>query len=367
MEHGKNAKSLNIRKFFLYFRVRHLPRGKAAVSLLVIVLVAGTALITRSAVLAEQSGSSPSNNQTSRIQSLYNDLNGLSYGSDTNSPDWGSLWNRIATSAKWLPSGDVTANDVKAGKTFYNGSRAQQTGTYQSPGICSTQQYTDDYGNQTDNCTGNYSWTTPVLAVTGDDKMDPQTGLVWSQALYNNSGTVTFIASGSPTGWSRNGWVSFYVNPPANVSTGDTYTADGITFTIATTFGYANYYIPTHDSGTSLPSSTGTLTKVSGSGPGTITYLGVYSSPNIDLGNKTASQLCSERGNGWRLPTQKELMQAYIDGAKFNLSLATYSFIPSTINDSSSVYYFGVSLANGGSGYTTDMYSTNAVRCVRQP
>jgi hypothetical protein len=67
-------------------------------------------------------------------------------------------------------------------------------------------------------------------------------------------------------------------------------------------------------------------------------------------------------GNGWRLPTQKELMQAYIDGSNFNLSQpATYFW--------SATEYSGTSawLVNLSFGYTTNNTKVIAtqVRCVR--
>jgi len=41
---------------------------------------------------------------------------------------------------------------------------------------------------------------------------------------------------------------------------------------------------------------------------------------------RTVSQLCSERDNGWRLPVQKELLRAYIDGAYWNLTNPANNF-----------------------------------------
>lgn len=83
---------------------------------------------------------------------------------------------------------------------------------------------------------------------------------------------------------------------------------------------------------------------------------------NIAVGNKTAITLCSGMGNGWRLPTQKELMQAFIDGEYFNLSWPENNFWSLTQYSSTNALY--VNFANGG--VSTDTKTTTApVRCVR--
>ena len=87
------------------------------------------------------------------------------------------------------------------------------------------------------------------------------------------------------------------------------------------------------------------------------------SSPNnIAVGNKTAITLCSGMGNGWRLPTQKELMKAYVDGSYFSLTQTAVRLWSATQYDTSSMWT--VYLNNGttvnltkGSGYS--------IRCVR--
>lgn len=234
------------------------------------------------------------NGLTSVFLGLYNSLVSSNYGSDTNTPDLGSKWNRITTASKWTPSGDGLASQMKAGQTFYNNSRIQITGTYPAPGPCATQAWHDSYGapvTQTTNCTNNITWTTPSPVVTGDDKQDPVNGLVWSKYLANNAGTATFVASGGNT-WS---WDASAAN-------------------------------------------------------------------NIAVGNKTAITLCSSQGNGWRLPSQKELMQAYIDGSFFNLTNPSSTFWSSTQYGSTSAW--SVYLYNGATNNGT-MSNTTSVRCVR--
>ena len=89
---------------------------------------------------------------------------------------------------------------------------------------------------------------------------------------------------------------------------------------------------------------------------------GTTDADSVAVGSKTASQLCSERGNGWRLPSEKELMQAYIDGSFWNLSNPANSFWSRTEYGATGAYY--VNLSSGGTVNTTKTVSTY-VRCVR--
>ena len=81
-----------------------------------------------------------------------------------------------------------------------------------------------------------------------------------------------------------------------------------------------------------------------------------------DNNGKTAIELCSERGNGWRLPTQKELMQAYIDGSFWNLSQSVAYHWSSTENSGANAWFVYLSGGITGNNIKTTAY---AVRCVR--
>lgn len=83
---------------------------------------------------------------------------------------------------------------------------------------------------------------------------------------------------------------------------------------------------------------------------------------NIAVGNKTAITLCSAMGNGWRLPAQKELMQAYIDGSNFNLSQPASDFWSATEYSSTGAWY---AFLGNGSTLDRNKTNTNQVRCVR--
>ena len=323
-------------------------------------------------VFAEQSGSTPGSNATSRIKTLYTDLTSLTYGSDTDSPDWGAYWNRIKTAAKWVPTGTAVEADVATGKTFYNTTRGAKTGTgtvtnLTPAGPCPTQQYYDAYGapvTETTNCS--LTWkANPGGTVTGDDAVagrggyDPRTGLTWSNYLKNNAGTIQFVASGGSS-WNWNGQLRFTVTA-ANATVGATYTNNGQTFTVVTTIAGTTILTTTP---TGSPAASGTLTKATGTGDATITFSSANATDlvNAAVGGKSASQLCTSQNNGWRLPTEKELLQAYIDGANFNLTQPSNNYW--SLTESNSLNAYCVYLIDG---YTINPNKTSGynVRCVR--
>jgi hypothetical protein len=82
-------------------------------------------------VLAEQSGDTPESGMTSYIKQIYDSLVTLTYGSDAGGGwgNWGAMWNRIRSAAEWAPDGTATAGDVVYGKTFYGLTRDPLTGT----------------------------------------------------------------------------------------------------------------------------------------------------------------------------------------------------------------------------------------------
>ena len=98
-------------------------------------------------------------------------------------------------------------------------------------------------------------------------------------------------------------------------------------------------------------------------GGSTWSWDGTTNANSIAVGGKTAKELCSERGNGWRLPTQKELMQAYITGSYFNLTNPSHYFWSAAEYSASSAWY--VSLTNGTTYDYGKSTNSNYVRCVR--
>ena len=266
--------------------------------------VASVALVGSRYVLAEQSGSSPDSGATSYIKATYDSIVALGHGSVSAGSwgDWGSYWNRIRSAAEWLPSGNATVTDVVTGKTFNNNSRTQATGTRQVAGPCSTQAYQDDHASATQSNNCSKTWTTNPTPVTGDDNRAPG----------GNFDPVTSIT------WSM------------------------LLLRTGTTIGFSSATNTTFSWGNTHANNLGITAPVAG--------------------DRTAIQLCADQGNGWRLPTQKELMQAYIDGSYWNLTQPSNYFWSAT--ESGSTYAWYVTLNNG---YTNHYSKTSAyqLRCVR--
>ena len=85
---------------------------------------------------------------------------------------------------------------------------------------------------------------------------------------------------------------------------------------------------------------------------------------NIAVGNKTALTLCSGMGNGWRLPTQKELVQAYIDGAYWRLTQTSSRLWSATQHNASASSIWAAYLTTG-SVVNVAKGTLVQVRCVR--
>lgn len=249
--------------------------------------------VSISYVLAEKpTGDTPESGATSYIKATYDSIVALGHGSVAAGAwgDWGSYWNRIRSAAEWLPSGNADATDVVSGKTFYKDSRSEATGTKLVVGPCPTQAYHDSHASATAGNNCSQTWENET-SVTGSEKKDPVTGLIWSNLLVNNAGTPTFSPS-TNSAWS---WDA-------------------------------------------------------------------SAAANVAVGGKTAIQICSERGDGWRLPTEKELMQAYIDGSNFNLTQPASYFWSAAELSSTSAWV--VYLTNGNT-LTTNKALGGQVRCVR--
>jgi hypothetical protein len=273
----------------IFQTITEVVKSPTVLTLLVGALIGGAVVGGSMMVSAESFPGGTDNGKTSRIKQLTDDLAALNYGSPSNTPDWGANWNRIATSAKWTPSGDTTPADVMVGKTFYGNNRTQQTGTKPVTGVCPTQAWHDNAAgaNKPDSCV--FDWVTPTPTLPGDDKKDPNTGLVWSKCLLGTGGAVDFAPSTACTAYS---WDKTHANN----------------------------------------------------------------------NGKTAIELCSDRGNGWRLPTQKELMQAYVDGSNYNLVTPAAGHWSATEHSATSAWYTTLS---SGSTYNTSKATAYQVRCLR--
>lgn len=263
-------------------------------------------------------GSIPSSGVTSRIKTIDDALTVLGFGSSGSGVwgDWGAMWNRIYSAGIWDASlGDAVASDVVSGKKFYAGAnRTLLTGTYSAPASIdySLQQFSarDDLAGPPSNGAEDYQGEESTWTSTVTN--------VWQDTrtgLYwsNDRGAMT----NSYTAISLNTCDFFTTTPRGNYAGGD---AD---------CGVAINYCAT-----------------------------------LDFGGKT----------DWYLPSQKEAMQAFIDGiynqagttlanaATFTGSANFWSYSERSNSDSNAWFYNlsvgTVNIASKGTSYN--------VHCVRR-
>ncbi|MFH1543474.1 MAG: DUF1566 domain-containing protein [Patescibacteria group bacterium] len=309
-----------------------------AIGFLVTVMI--TVPIT-SIVFAEQSGDTPESGVTSRIKQVYDSLVSLTYGSDSTGGwgDWGEFWNRIRSAAEWTPDGTATSDVVVAGETFYSDSRIPLTGTLALTGNVTP----DDvflgktfYGNSFTQQTGTWSFL-------GD--ADPA-HVFAGETFYNNSnvlqtGTWSFLGDATE----------------GDVLTGKTFYSNSstlLTGTAAPPIDFTNQQYSTRDdyagvggggaedymgeesvwtspianvwkderTGVYWSSNQGSMTNnFTAMSLNTCDFFNTtpresYAGGDADCG--VAINYCATLNFGdrtdWYLPSQKELMQAYIDG-----------------------------------------------------
>jgi len=320
-------------------------------------------------VFAETSGSSPESGTSSRIKTAYDWLvaKGTNYGS-TDAPDWdsattyawGTWWNRIMESAAWEPDGSATAGDIPSGFTFYagNGDRTQKTGTlFQNQALM-------DYDDW--NCANNNAESATACAA-GDSEYTGEEG-TWTLkasggtavSVTDNSVTVT-IASNKvyQDGWTKLYWTD--ANSGGNI--------------IDNEFAYVDGDDRINPTGNSCNfNSTGTANAYCDNQDPLAAYVedNDVSAADFCLNLQLDADNADSDSNGatgvetdWRLPTQKELMQAYINGAANNLPNPGNYFWSSTEYYNSQSYAWVVYLYYGYTGSSTKSTS-NAVRCVRR-
>ncbi len=320
-------------------------------------------------VFAEQSGSSPESGSSSRIKTAYDWLvaKGANYGS-TDAPDWdsavtypwGTDWNRIMEAAAWEPDGSATAGDVPSGFTFYAGlgDRTQKTGTlFQNQALM-------DYDDW--NCANNNAESATACAA-GDSEYTGEEG-TWTlkasggtaASVTDNSVTVT-IASNKVY---QDNWTKLYWTD-AN--------AGGAI--IDNEFAYVDGDSRTSPTGNSCNfNSTGTANAYCDNQDPLAAYVedNDVSAADFCLNLQLDGDNADGDSNGatgvetdWRLPTQKELMQAYIDGAANNIPNPGSNFWSSTEYYSSQSNAWVVNLFNGFTYGNTKATAYN-VRCVRR-
>jgi len=254
-------------------------------------------------VRAEQNGSSPESGATSRLSTLATALSSLSYGSTASGSwgDWGTSWNRIYSAAT-APFNDAVANTLKNGGNTDYPQSVGGVDDYNNNGIIPS----DSYQATWTTCGAGNSYCGSGRSVA--EKKDENTGLIWSPRI--SSGSNWFVANRCK---------------------------------------YPN----------GLPGDDGTCNT-----HGEVACQCVKDTLNEDADN-TTSTTCERYDDGnWRLPTQKELMMAYIDGSWAQLTNAGTSYWSSTTYSytTQSAWYTYLDV-----GYTLNGNKTNnsSVRCVR--
>jgi hypothetical protein len=210
-------------------------------------------------VIAEQGGISPESGVTSRLVTLSSDLVNRDYGSTSAGSwgNWGNFWNRIYSASIWTPNDATASNvDVASGKTYYAGNnRTKITGTGAVAIDFSTQQHSsrDDYGGPNGSGLEDYQ---------GEEA-------VWTQ--INSAAEPNKVWKDTRTGHYWSSTISTSMTNSFTMSTCDFFTTS--------------------------PRSN-------------------YAGGDADCGNAINACATSTVGgrSDWYLPSQKELLQAYVNG-----------------------------------------------------
>ena len=322
-------------------------------------------------VFAEQSGSSPESGTDSRIKIAYDWLvaKGANYGSTdaadwTN--DWSTWWNRIMESAAWEPDGTATDGEIPSGLTFYadNGDRTQKTGTLY---VNQANMAYDDY-----NCAANNQEATGTCA-GGDSEYTGEEGSEYAGAAgtkwqkTSEGGTARSVTDNAIT-------VTLVSNTVYQDNRTELYWSNRSSTTVDNEFAYVDGDDRSNPAGNSCNfNSTGTANDYCDfQDP-----LGAY----VEDDDVSAAEFClnlelDADGDGdndletnlesdWRLPTQKELMQAYINGAANNLPSVAANHWSSTEDYNTQSNAWRVYLYSGYTRASTKV-TGYTVRCVRR-
>ena len=280
---------------------------KAAIWLVCLLMGALSFWQTNLAVRAEQAGSSPESDSSSRIKVVYDSLVTLTHGAESAGSwgDWGAWWNRIRSAGEWVPGGDLLAKDVLSGKTFHCDSRTQQTGTEGMPMEEFDDMLYDDSLGADDSGVEESTWTNTATNVWKDERTD----FYWS----SDQGQMTNVFPDSDH------------SPCPFFALSDRGDYDGLDA----------------DCGNAI-NTCGLLSLEAVTGEGAQT--------------------------DWYLPSQKELMQAYIDGIynQTSADFATTNSFWSSSERSSNIDNDWYSIpATGYTDRSKKITATHYVRCIR--
>lgn len=290
--------------------------------LLVISVVLGTSVfyLLRDNVNAEQSGSSPESNSDSYIMQTYDRIVSYGQGSDSAGDwtgdsadnDWGSLWNRINSS--------VTSYDEQKYQRWDDWRDGATTGQGEYTGEESAWVQTSSHGDTisvTDNGVTESLESDTVM-------MDTRTGLYWSDSTVNTLDNEFLWVEGE----------------------------DAETTTVACNFlsaGDANQYCDNQDPNNEF---------VDPAEDDDVSAADFCLNLSLDVDGDGVAE------DDWYLPTQKQLMQAYINGAVNNLPNAGKYFWSASEFSNNDSRAWRVGLSNGLTTFTNKT-GTNNVRCIR--
>ncbi len=257
-------------------------------------------------VFAEQGGSSNESGANSRLKSLSDTLISSDYGSIASGAwgDWGAMWNRIYSAATWdAAAGDATIADVLTGKKFYAGANRSLLTGTAAPSA------SIDYSKQS--------------LETDDDQV----------GTYKDEESTWTNVTGSPFAVGATGLSTGQVKQDSR--TGLWWSASSTSTSITNSFDSTDGVRPT--------------------GGNAIAFCDGLNTANF------ASQ------TNWYLPTQKELMQAYIDGiySQDKVFTTTGTFWSSTEHSNPGDSAWTVAPFYGYTRLTTKA-TGKSVRCVRR-
>jgi len=352
------------------------------------------------------------------VRGIYGKLVELGYTQDLTDDDIQLVVEKIQEASNWIPQGTVTSNDVIEGKTFYNKSRDLQTGTY-------VPEEFDFLGNasQSDVLEGKQFYSNTKELLTGTLKIP-----VVSSTTYRGDALVTDVMSGkkfySNSGTLLTGTWTFLGDAAVDqVLEGKKfYSNSGTlltgTYTPPTPIDFSNMQYSTYDDyaggdylgwgGTLTDDYQGEESEWSNMSVGEdIAWrderTGVYwsahqgtmsniftmascdyftsiprssydgSDSDCGLAINYCATLDFAGRTDWYLPSQKELMQAYIDGIYNQAGIDeasaaafvtdNYYLSSSEVSNLSSYAWF-VSLYDGYSGANLKTGTGDGVRCV---
>lgn len=275
-----------------------LSRLEVLIVILIAIFGIGTFVVSKA--IAEQSPGTPNSGVNSILKETYETLKSLDYGFETGSN--GAIWNRIISSANWVPNTGLTEADVLKSKTFYEDSRTIKTGTLDFPLYTDQSLQAKDYRDSNASST----WSTWSKSNSSPEVwLDTRTGLYWSPkqtGTYSNEFTIASC--------------DFFTTTPRG-----------------------NY---------------------NGADPDCGNAINVCANLSLDANGDATPE------TKWYLPTQAELMQAYLDGIYLGANTTWTTgdnYWSSTENSITNAWNTNL---NHGSTYGSNKTSSYSVHCVHR-